>query len=348
MSSYQKFTLQTIKDNLKSGKYKNATGANRAVGKTQELSESDKVKAKALIAKHFGVEAAPVKKAPAKKTPKKAAPKKAPVKKAAPKKAPAKKAAPAKAPAKKAAPTKAAPAKAPKAPKVAKAIKPAAKGQAKKAAAKSAKPTKSAAKQKDSESAPAAPAPVAGKAAIARKVAAGKSHMIRNTELIAYVGQIVQTLDMAIKTMETARAALPKGGVDEGVATVQSAMTKAVQVLNRDVLSGVGLVTAAAKAAPATKAAPAAKPAPVKTVAKAPVKAPAKAPPKKGKVTKEATPAVSASSEEDSDFLEIDQDLLDNPNLTDDERRQVQLVRIHKPAVDREMAARGNGQRAEA
>ena len=82
MSSYEKFTLKTIKERLESGVYANLTGANRAIGKTSELSAKDKEKAKAMAAAHFGVDLSAPKKAakkPAKKAAKKAtaAPKKA-------------------------------------------------------------------------------------------------------------------------------------------------------------------------------------------------------------------------------------------------------------------------------
>lgn len=77
MSNYQKFTLQTIREKLKNGDYKNLVGANRAIGKTQELSDEDKAKAKALAAKHFGVDV------PAKKPAKKRVSRKAPAQAAA-------------------------------------------------------------------------------------------------------------------------------------------------------------------------------------------------------------------------------------------------------------------------
>ena len=137
MSSYQKFTLKTIQTNLKSGKYADATGANRAIGKTQELSAADKEKAKALVAKHFGITAKPkaskvAKKAVAKpvkavKTAKVAKAAKKPAKKVA-KKSPAK---PAEKPvAKKTA--KKASKKVTKAAPVARIVTPAAKGRGKK------------------------------------------------------------------------------------------------------------------------------------------------------------------------------------------------------------------------
>jgi hypothetical protein len=80
MTNYEKMTLESFLKNLKAKKYANATGARRSIGKSQDLSAPDKVKAHAEINKFYGVE-------PAKAAPKKAA-KKVPVKtKAAPKKA---------------------------------------------------------------------------------------------------------------------------------------------------------------------------------------------------------------------------------------------------------------------
>jgi len=76
MNNYEKMTLPSFLQNLRAKKYKNATGARRAVGKSQDLSNADKDKARAEIDKFFGVAA-----------PKKAAKKIAPKAKAAPKKA---------------------------------------------------------------------------------------------------------------------------------------------------------------------------------------------------------------------------------------------------------------------
>lgn len=72
--SYDKLSLASFTAALKEGKYESATGARRAVGKAQTLSEGDKDKARKAIDAHFGS-------APA------AAPKKASAKKAAAKKA---------------------------------------------------------------------------------------------------------------------------------------------------------------------------------------------------------------------------------------------------------------------
>lgn len=94
--SYDKLSLASFKEALKSNKYVNATGARRAVGKATTLSDADKEKARAAIDAHFG--SAPATPAPKKAASKKAAAAKKPAAKkaaAAPKKAAAAKPAPA-------------------------------------------------------------------------------------------------------------------------------------------------------------------------------------------------------------------------------------------------------------
>jgi negative regulator of replication initiation len=101
-NTYTKLTLKSFKEKLGAGGYASLVGAKRAIGKTQDLAEKDKNKARKLAEEHFaaGGKAAPAKKLPAKKSPKKKAKKKAAKKKAA--KAKVAKAAPKKkAPAKK-------------------------------------------------------------------------------------------------------------------------------------------------------------------------------------------------------------------------------------------------------
>ena len=88
--SYDKLSLASFQEALKSGKYETATAAKRGVGRAQTLSDKDKEKARALIEAHFGESPKPAK--PAKKTAKTAAAKKSSKKttEAAPKKAAAK------------------------------------------------------------------------------------------------------------------------------------------------------------------------------------------------------------------------------------------------------------------
>lgn len=93
--SYDKLSLASFTEALKSGKYETATAARRGVGKATTLSEADKDKARKLIDAKFGSGPTPSKKT-AKAAPKKkavAVPKKKAA--AAPKKAAAAKAAPA-------------------------------------------------------------------------------------------------------------------------------------------------------------------------------------------------------------------------------------------------------------
>jgi uncharacterized protein YkwD len=91
---YAKLDLATFTGNLSDGRYKDRTGARRAIGKVSEWSAKDKAAAHALVNKRFGESDSPtdlkegkkVKVAkPAKRVAAKAAPK--PVKAAAPKKA---------------------------------------------------------------------------------------------------------------------------------------------------------------------------------------------------------------------------------------------------------------------
>jgi hypothetical protein len=321
MSSYQKFTLSTIKENLKAGKYKDATGANRAIGKTQELSAADKEKAKALVAKHFGVDvkaakkpaklAKPVAKA-AKPVKVEAAPKKASKKasKKAPKKAAAKPA-PAEKPAKLGRPPKAKGAAAAKPAKEAKASK-GTKGKGKKTTAKRSPRAKP---QQDIEVAPAAQAALPLTTSVTRKPN-GKQNSLRPVmEDISCWGKIIESIALAIKTMESAKLSFPKVSFDEGVSTAQSAMAKAVARLEHDVLGGS---TPAASTSKSTAAA--------KTTAK------------KVKKTKGPAPVLVGKPVEDSEDegylvnnVRIDQDLVEREELTDDDRLNMQLAREHAP-----------------
>jgi len=53
MSSYKMFTKKLFLDKLKAGGYKNASGANRAIGKTGNLSTADKMQLKEAVQLHF-------------------------------------------------------------------------------------------------------------------------------------------------------------------------------------------------------------------------------------------------------------------------------------------------------
>lgn len=229
MSSYTKFTLATFKTRLTGGAYANLTGANRAIGKTQELSEEDKGKARALAAKHFGA-AVPAKKAagkpaakaaakPAKKVAKKA------VKKAAPKAKPA------------AAPSK-------------KVAKKATKKVAKKTAAK--KATKSAT---TAEPAPgASPKALAVAASIAPTTTAKtpEQREASKAQVIEQMGSVIDTIGKALTSMKDAKQLFPKAELEDGVTTATSSLSRAVQRLDQEVIAP-GLLptsTSAAKQTP--------------------------------------------------------------------------------------------------
>jgi len=68
--SYEKVTLSIYKKRLKDNYYSNVTGAKRALGRVQEMSDADKKAAVNAAHKHFNVELPKPKKA-AKKAAKK-------------------------------------------------------------------------------------------------------------------------------------------------------------------------------------------------------------------------------------------------------------------------------------
>lgn len=299
MSSYQKFTLSTFKKKLANGDYENATGANRAIGKTQELSEGDKAKAKAMVATHFGVE-------PSKASPKKKASKSS--KKAA-------KAVGGKVPAKK---TKVKSAK-----KVA--VKPAPTVKPAKKVAKRTK--KKASKRKEAVAAPAAePEPEAAPPPVARakplRTVAPRPVVLASTgtpadnsrlEKIQLMGQVITHVDVILRSMELSKKLFPKGDIERGVQSAQTIMTRAVSELEK-------AVTSDAKSADTSP----------------PVPPPAKASPKKGKRAPKVVTAPdtveSAASEGEPAGGALD---LNDPTLTDKEREEIKLARKVRPAVDK-------------
>ena len=207
MGSYQKFTLAFFRKRLQDGAYENATGANRAIGKTRELTDAEKDTARTMVRKHFG-DSTPVKKA-AKKAAKKT------VKKAAKKMA----SKPAAKPAKKAAK------------KVAKAAKKTAKkvvqvasgktqgGRGKKKKAKRA--VKAAGKVEE-------PAPVEVRKTASLTAASGKE----DVQLIELMGTVVNTLSTVVKSMESAKDLFPKGDLEAGVKSAHASMTRAVRIID--------------------------------------------------------------------------------------------------------------------
>lgn len=211
MSNYQKFTLTTFKKRLSEGAYSNLTGANRAIGKTKELSDADKTKAKKLAAKHFG-EDAPSKSAPAKAARKAA--------KKAEKKAEKK--------------TEKKVEKAPKSTK--KAEKP----------AKSTK--KSAAKGKRAPKEASAPTPAAtdsddtddddgeGEVDAEADVDTGEAAAPSRSELLAQAKDVAGLLCTAITTLDSAQKTFPKVELGQDVAAAACSLRKVIQLVGADVV----------------------------------------------------------------------------------------------------------------
>lgn len=197
MSNYKKFDLKTIKTKLANGEYAGRVGAMRAIGKTKDLSDKEKDKARALVDQYFPADEKPV----AKKASKKAA-KKAKGKTAGRKKAP-----------KKAEPT---PAPAP-------------------AVKKASKRAKKAARAKESASSPEAdtspeekPAPVTSKAPPAKQPADRKSVLTQMTSVISSVSD-------SLKAMEAAKRMFPKAELERNVTIATGAMARAVQVIDKEI-----------------------------------------------------------------------------------------------------------------
>lgn len=207
MSNYKKFSLDDIRKKLKEGEYGSLVGANRAIGKTHDLSESDRAKAKVLAAKHFGAEPAPVKKR---------------VKKTA-KKGRAKAAAPVKRVAKKARAEKAAPAK---------------RGKKKKATKKAAKKAARAAKAGAVAPPTSAPSATPGDRVQGRLRTPSNGGKIQSAQEVATeMGSVIGTVDQALKSMEFARQIYPKADFTAAVNSALSTMTRAVRVLDQRVVS---------------------------------------------------------------------------------------------------------------
>lgn len=297
MSSYQKFTLGTFKKKLEGGDYENATGANRAIGKTQELSEKDRAKAKAMVAAHFGTE--PAKAKPAKKA-SKAAKK---VGKAKVAKAPAKKA-------------KAKPAKktAVKPTAVPKPAKKAAK-RSKKKASKRSRASAAAASVTEPEPAAAAPAPARAKAlprAAHVELPQPPRADVSRDRIIEQMGNIISHVDTVVKSMELSKQLFPKGVLEKNVTSAQSVLGKAVGVLDSVVSPMLS----------------------EKGESALPPAAAAKSSSKKGK---RGTKAITASAEITEAVAVEQEGAVDinDPSLTEDEREEIRLARKVKPAVDR-------------
>lgn len=238
MSDYKKFDLASVKARIKSDTYPNLTGANRAIGKTQGLSEEDRATLKKFAAKHFGADA------PAATAPKKASKKAG--KKAA-KKAVAK-------------PVKTAK----KAAKVAKKTR--AKRGSKKAtavAAPAAEPApapavseKPVAKAKQARG--RKPAAVVGTAVQMALPFSPSTSSAEKTETVRLMGSVIGTCTDMLKSLDLAEKLFPKADMAESVATVTNTMTRAVAVINDEVVSPLTKPKTKEKAAaPAAKEKPA-------------------------------------------------------------------------------------------
>lgn len=205
--SYQKFSLDAFRTKLKTGGYANLTGANRAIGKTHELTEDEKAAARALAAKHFGGSAAAPKAAKSSKKVAKKVTKKA---------------------AKKVAKKVVAKAAAVTAPKKA----------AKKAGKKSAKKTtkKQSAEEPNLPKSPAAISEMTlSKAKTLTTVAATDS--TGPTAVIGQMRDVVATVGQAMKSMEDAKHLFPKGTFDASVNQAVAVLGRAVEVLDTAVLA---------------------------------------------------------------------------------------------------------------
>ncbi len=210
---YKKFDLKAFKEKLDSGQYESRTGAMRAIGKTQELSEKEKDKARAMTLKHFGEDAEPAPKA--KKAGKKAGQKvatKAPKAKKASKKA-AKKAVV----------------------QAAEVAPVAAKKVAKKAAKKAGKRAKAApAPEGDTEATPAED--VEEEAASSPSPAPARTRSaVRSPGVISEMGDVISTIGESLKAMQIAKTLFPKAVLEPSVQTMSDAMARAVTVIDKEV-----------------------------------------------------------------------------------------------------------------
>lgn len=307
MSNYKKFDISIIRNRIKENAYPTLAGANRAIGKTQGLSEDDKSTLKKYAAKHFGgdapVAAAPKKKAVAKKV-------------AAPKGVA----------------------------KVAKAGKKASKKAAKKSAKRVAKAAP-AAPATEAEPAPAsastetlAPAVAKtrrGRAPAAAKVTSSQLELpLEGTSLkqstldistpvakTALMGNVIGSCAQMLQSITLANELIPKEAAAAGSEAATKLMTRAVSVLDQDVISPL-----------------LAQPEPVKPAAVATSK---KTPPPRPKNPVVATKAAPEPTEEpvneeaeeespaDDDDDAGEQD--DPPALTEEEERGLELMRDTMP-----------------
>lgn len=200
MSNYKKFTLDTIKQKLKNGDYEAPVGAMRAIGKTQELSEDEKEKARAMVRKHFGVEApAPKAKKAAKKVAKKAAKKAAaaPVSKAVRKKA-------------------------------------AKKSKRARAAAPEDDTSTTTATTTGTGTQSSATGSFADPPT---KLSVAPVQRGNGGNVVLEMGQVISTVGEALKSMETAKRLFPKAKLERDVEAATGAMARAVKIIDREIMT---------------------------------------------------------------------------------------------------------------
>ncbi len=218
MSNYTKFSLKTFKEKLEAGEYKGLTGANRAIGKTKELSDKEKEKAKAMALEFFGEDRGAAKPAKAAKAPKAA-------KKAAKKAAP----------------------KLVRVPRAPKAAKPTA---AKAAPAKRGKKAKKSTGRQP-RTAPSEAAPVQTKVrtpshnGVIQTPAEPVSEAAGEQQRVVMFGGVIGSIDQALRSMQYAKELLGKGDVgpatgvemDKFIGDAVGMMARAVQAMDRTVVS---------------------------------------------------------------------------------------------------------------
>ncbi len=200
MSNYTKFDLNTIKEKLKSGAYASRVGAMRAIGKTQSLSEDDKEKARALVAKHFPDDAPAPK---ASKAPKKAA------KKAATKKAPT----------------------------VVSGKKASKKVMAKKTAKKAARRAKSVPPPPPEGDTETSQLAVADNSTKTSTATAPSRAAIESVGVVGSMGQVISTVAESLRAMEAAKRIFPKGHFDVAAENAAHTLARAVRVIDQEVVA---------------------------------------------------------------------------------------------------------------
>lgn len=208
MNNYKKFDLTTIRTKLKNNEYANLTGAMRAIGKTQNLSDDDKEKARKMARAHFG-EPAPAASAPKTKKPAKKVAKKAATK--ASRKKSVKKAAPV----------------AKKTAKKASKRAPRAKATSSEADTGETETTETAAPPPPSSETTAEPRP--------RSVSTPASSSASKGNVILEMGQVISTVGESLKAMEAAKRIFPKASLERDVETAAGVMTRAVKVIDQEV-----------------------------------------------------------------------------------------------------------------